>query len=179
MIDPTLSGAGVLITDTVAEANAKVSAYVGSQPYLNRVAQIGAAGRAPKDDPDGIKPISGFASSDVEVSVRGFINDFITNKGKLGVITDTQKQELLNSIKIEYSPNEITDFDAVKRILGMIEPRPFSEFLGTELFSRPNVQSPQQSFPTSVQPTTQQTGSLQDWLDNPGAGMSLLAPIFN
>ena len=48
MTDPTLSGAGVLATDTVDEANAKVSAYVGTQAYINRLAEISATGRAPE-----------------------------------------------------------------------------------------------------------------------------------
>jgi hypothetical protein len=50
MMTPELSGAGVTINDTLEQAQAKVSKYIGTSAYLNRIAQIGAAGRAPESN---------------------------------------------------------------------------------------------------------------------------------
>jgi hypothetical protein len=112
MMKPELSGAGVSFSDTLEEAQAKVSKYVGTSAYLNRVAQIGAAGRAPSDN--GVASTTGIANAKVEASFRED-GASLKQQVRAGALTN---EEAYSQLRDLYSPTEVTD-DYINNYLGI------------------------------------------------------------
>lgn len=107
MIDPNLRGAGILITDTLAEAYRKAGIVSGSN-YLADRAKTGTGGGGGS---------TGFLDSKVESNVREDAVSYLADvRAKKMTI-----EEAYNEMRTLYSPREASD-GALKSLLGIAAP---------------------------------------------------------